>query len=67
MTVIAFPDRRTSGSAHGMACRCGSQWFDLVRVDARGEEVPGSVLLDRDGRVVGYAGAPRCHECGQHM
>ncbi len=65
MTVIAFPDRRSSGTDDGRVCRCGSSWFDLMRVDPDGREVPGSVLLSREGRVVGYSGVPRCHDCGQ--
>lgn len=68
MSVIAFPSgRRTARPASDLSCRCGSQWFDLVRFDPDGNEVPGSVLLDREGRVVGYSGQPRCHECGQHQ
>lgn len=65
MTVLTFPSRRSSSSIDELLCECGSSWFDLVRVDSEGDEIPGSVLLHRDGRVVGYAGVLRCHECGQ--
>lgn len=67
MTVIAFPGRRTPGSAPDLICRCGSHWFDLVRLTTDGQELPGSVLLNREGRIVGYSGQPRCHDCGQHL
>lgn len=38
---------------------CGCEWFDLSRDGA-----PGSVTLDDNGHVTGYAGELTCNECG---
>lgn len=66
MTVLMLPTaRRTAAPGGNATCPCGSQWFNIVRIDDRGREVNGSVVLDHKGGVTGYAGIPRCAECGR--
>ena len=64
MSVIPFPTaRRTSTSTGELVCDCGSTWFELTIEGPDGDR-PGGVQLDLDGRVVGFAGIPRCRACG---
>jgi len=65
MAVIALDERRAARTARDNAtCSCGSQWFTLVRVDRDGAETSGAISMTREGEIFGYAGIPRCMECG---
>lgn len=67
-TVLKFDPSRRTTNADGtgyLVCECGNAYFELVRVDADGNERPGAVTLNPNGTAAGYAGTPRCTSCGR--
>jgi len=48
--------RENKTGTQNLECPCGSQWFE---VDA--------VVLDKSLSIGGFAGIPRCHQCGQQI
>ncbi len=42
-------------------CVCGGAWFALAAPD--GEEGPGVVSIDTEGKVTGWAGELVCAQC----
>ncbi|MFC9432720.1 hypothetical protein [Nocardia sp. NPDC057030] len=59
--VIDLDRRRRYGHRR---CDCGSEWFTLDGRAAGLDHDAGAVVLAADGRIVAYAGIPRCLECG---
>ena len=45
MSLLPLP--KTSGATDERVCRCGSSWFDLVRVDADGHLQVSAALQRR--------------------
>lgn len=46
------------------SCPCGSAWFRLAPNDGTGNIGP-AVSVNGEGRVIAYAGALECVECGE--